>query len=144
MHVHNDTRQDERGLTLVELLIGVAIIGILVAIAVPGFTAYRHKSRVAVVVSTAGGIRSALASYAADHPRHRYPLTAQIGDWQTLRTIINANGGALEANAAEMAIEAVTYTSDDGSTYMLQMTVGVPEGVPGRLVSITPASISKD
>ena len=71
-------------------------------------------------------------------------MTAQIGDWQTLRTIINANGGALKANAAEMAIEAVTYTSDDGSTYMLQMTVGVPEGMPGRLVSITPASISKD
>lgn len=143
MKAYNSTRENEYGLSLIELLIVVAIVGILVAVAVPAFQAYRHKSRVAAAVGTAEGIRSALASYAADSPSNIYPLTAQIGDWDALRALINANGGALKASAAAMAIENITYASDDGSTYTLQLTVGVPDGMAGRIVSITPASISK-
>ena len=61
------------GFSLVELMIAVAIISILAMISIPNYAAHRHKSVVAAVVGTAGGIRAALASYASDSSQARFP-----------------------------------------------------------------------
>ncbi len=58
-------RMNKSGFTLIELMIVIAIIGILAAIAIPNFIAYRNKSFCSKAESDANNIAAAISDYYA-------------------------------------------------------------------------------
>lgn len=56
-------KSNEKGFTLIELMIVIAIIGILAAIAIPNFIAYRDKAYCSAAESDVQSVMGAIADY---------------------------------------------------------------------------------
>ncbi len=83
-------RANQKGFTLIELMIVIAIIGILAAIAIPNFISYRNKTYCSAAESDASNVAAAIADYFTD-PDHINTPT----DISQLRGITLSDKGGL-------------------------------------------------
>ncbi len=72
-------KRNQKGFTLVELLIVIAIIGILAAIAIPQFSTYRAKAFIAATKSDAKNAYTALQAYVSENPSATPPNVSATG-----------------------------------------------------------------
>jgi len=107
-------KNNQKGFTLIELMIVIAIIGILAAIAIPNFIAYRNKSFCSRAESDGNGIAAAIADYFAIPSHINTPTVAQLN---------NNNGYTLSGRAPSLNTGTVT-----GADPTINITVAVTDG----------------
>ena len=106
-------KKNNKGFTLAELLIVVAIIAVLVAIAIPIFTNQLENSREAV---DASNIRAAYAEIAASALTD--PDTAQTATLEKKQTVDDWQNTGI-ADIAGVAIGSINSTDDTVVSYSL-------------------------
>lgn len=97
----------QKGFTLIELMIVVAIIGILAAIAIPAYTDYTARAKITEAV---GALSSAKAS---------------VSEYYTSQGVMPADAAAAGINTtpAGQYVSGVTYTKVDANTGRVTATL---------------------
>jgi type IV pilus assembly protein PilA len=111
--------KDEKGFTLIELMIVVAIIGILAAVAIPNFISYRDKAFCSAGESDANSIAAGIADYFA------IPTNVGFATQTNANPVIFANSTNLTLSGPNTA--TVTTTAATASTPMF-ITIAVTDG----------------
>jgi prepilin-type N-terminal cleavage/methylation domain-containing protein len=101
-------RGNSKGFTLIELMIVIAIIGILAAIAIPNFINYRNKSFCSAAESDANNVAAVIADYFAIPEHVNLPVASGVGNYTTGTSSFNlsSKGGQ----------NLVTVTGDPSAT----------------------------
>ena len=104
-------RGNSKGFTLIELMIVIAIIGILAAIAIPNFIAYRDKAYCGYAEGDAQNTLAALSSYFSEPSRVTLPSVADLVTAEEL-SLNNTDAGSVVLSTTSGY--TVTVTDDSG------------------------------
>ena len=104
---------NQKGFTLIELMIVIAIIGILAAIAIPNFIAYRDKAFCGYAETDAQNILAALASYFSEPEHTQTPTIADLETEEGL-TLNNNTAGETLISGTSTGTITVSVTDESG------------------------------
>ena len=77
-------KQMQKGFTLIELMIVVAIIGILAAVAIPAYQDYVVKAKLAKVATAVDPVKLAVALFVQENGTAPAAAIAALGNWSSL------------------------------------------------------------
>ena len=118
-------KQVQKGFTLIELMIVIAIIGILAAIAIPAYQNYTIRSQVTEGLTLADGWKTAIAEYYAN--TGNWPAQGNLtgtsvstGKYESGVTVITGGvveityGGQANSKLSGEILDIVPYTNANG------------------------------
>lgn len=119
--------RQQKGFTLIELMIVVAIIGILAAVAIPSYQDYTARAQVSEALSLTSQYKITLTEFYTDKGDLATATVADMGGTSTGRYVSNINF----ANQSGMTIAIVATFGSSGVAAAIQnstITIGTEDG----------------
>ncbi len=117
-------RAIQKGFTLIELMIVVAIIGILAAVALPAYQDYTTRAKVSEVVLAASSARTAIAEYVAASGAFPSSASAASIATQSSKYVSSVVYSNTSASAGVVTVTAQGDSSINTLTVQLAGTTG--------------------
>ena len=115
-------RQLQQGFTLIELMIVVAIIGILAAVALPAYQDYTKRSKLSEVVLAASGCRTSITEY-----------------FQTATSAPTANGFGCENTVGPVSKFVTTVKTDTNGVISVVATNIDSANIDTKILTLIPS-----
>lgn len=137
----------QEGFTLVELMVVVAIIGILSAVAIPNFKRYQAKSKVSEAKLSLAGVYTAMTTLQSDYDT--FATCLDFGGFAEPKNNyysvgFTARDAALDGDVdARLGNAACTGSVDDGGHYLAERgTGGAPAGAVTAYAGATVGAVA--